>query len=437
MTKLRIQLFLFFFLVIFNPVFSAEELDKIAAVVGNNVITTSELNEEMQFFLLNTPANKKDSLKLDSLRFELLNSLIKKTVLVEYAKKESIEITDNEIEETFNNALTDMKSHFPDEKSFIKKLEEDGLTYDEFEKNYKKQIKENLLLQKLMQKEFGNEIFVTNKEIEEFYKANYDSFAEPQKITLAHILIIPKTSQEEEERVQKKLNEILLRLQFNEDFSKLAKQYSEGQFKNRGGDLGYVKKTELPQEVADIAFMIKPDSMGIARGKNGFYLFKCTGIKGDTHHLKQIFFNVKITSMDSLRAHKLALSLKKRAEKGEDFSLLAKKYSDDTGTKDKGGLLGEVYLTQLNPIFKDAVKKLNEGEISEPVKTEFGYHIFKIISKPPPKVPELKEIKNIVKNFIIQKKTNKKTNELLKRISPEFYIKNYLKEVLTKEPSPK
>lgn len=428
--KINFILYLLSFILAFStlPLFSAEEIDGIAAVVGSEVITKAELNEQFQFLLLNNLFRPGDSLKMDSLRVNLLTQLINRRVLIEYAQKESIEVTEDEIDEMLKGALEDMKSRFPDEETFEKKLAKEGLTLETFKDSYKTQIKENLLLQKLMQKEFGSEMFVTEKEIEDFYTANRDSFAEPQKVKLAHILIIAKPSKKEEKRLQDKINKVLLRLQFNEDFGELAKKYSEGKLRNKGGDLGFVRKNELPREIADVAFSLKVDSLAIARGREGFYLLKCVGKRKDTRHLEQIFFKTRITGIDTLRAYKLAQKLKEKAEGGDNFSALAKKYSDDIETRNKGGVLGEVYLEQLNPLFKDAVKDLKENDISQPVKTEFGFHILKVLSKPGPRIPELNEIKNIVKEFLIQKRTKRKTDELLKRILPNFYVKNFLKK---------
>jgi peptidyl-prolyl cis-trans isomerase SurA len=418
------------FILLFSilPTFAAEELDAIAAVVGNEVITKSEMTEQLQFLQLSGFIRPEDSLKMDSLEMDLLTQLINRRVLIEYAQEESIEVQEEEIEEMLEGALEDMRSRFPDDETFVQQLEKEGLTLQTFKQNYRRQLKDNLLLQRLMQSEFGAAMFVTEKEIEEFYSVNLDSFAEPLKIELAHILIIPKPSKSEENRVQNKINEVLLRLEFNEDFGDLAKKYSEGEFRNKGGDLGFVKKNDLPPEIADIAFSLKIDELTIARGKNGFHILKCIGKKTDACHIGRIFFAVKITTMDTLRANNLSIKVKALAKEGKDFSSLVKKYSDDIETIPKGGLLGEVYIDQLHPLFKDAVKDLEEGGISEPVQTEFGFHIFKVIAKPEPKTPELDEIKDIVKEYIIQKRTKEKTDELLEKILPGFYVYNFLKK---------
>jgi len=418
--------FILFLLIL--PLFAAEEVTGIAAVVDNQVITKGELREQLDFLMLNGLLRPEDSLNIDSLKSDLLSQLINKKILLQYAQKESIDVAEEEINDMFEKALLDMKSRFPDEETFNQKLSEEGLSFEVFSENYKKQIGENLLLQKLMQKEFGTEMLVSDKEIEEFYQTNKDSFAEPQKIELAHILIIPKPSKDEENRIEKKIKELSLRLEFNEDFGELVRKYSEGTLKNKGGDLGFVTKQDLPPEIADAALSLNVNEITLARGRDGIYLFKCVAKRDNSSHLKRIFFSLRITSMDTLKALKLSKKVKQLASNEPDFSTLVNRYSDDIETKDKGGLLGEVYLEQLNPLFRDAVKNLEEGEVSNPVKTEFGFHIFKVLSKPNPRIPELDEMINIVKNFIIQKRTKKKTDELLKRILPDFYVKNFLKK---------
>lgn len=403
-----------------------EELASIAAIVNNEIITEGELDEQFQLFMISGLIRPEDSLKLDSLRLELLTELINRRILIEYAQQESIEVLPEEIEEMLDNALEDITSRFPSEEAFIENLEEEGFSLALFKEYYRKQIRENLLLQKLMQKEFGSAMFVSEKEIEDFYEANRDSFAEPVRIELAHMLLIPKPSKSEEERVQEKINEVLLRFEFNEDFSTIARNFSEDLYRSKGGDRGFVKQEDLSPDIADAAFSLPVDEMTLARGLDGFYLFKCVGKKEDMIHLKQIFFKVHIGSLDTLRAFNLAKKLKKRAEAGEDFSKLVEQYSDDIETKETEGNLGEVYLDQLNPLFSDAVEDLDVGEVSEPVKTEFGFHLFKVIAKPAPMVPELEEIENLVREYIIQKRTKEKTEELLDRIMPNFYVENIL-----------
>ncbi len=403
-----------------------EDLASIAAIVNNEIITEGELNEQLQLFLFSGIIRPEDSLQLDSLRLELLTEMINRRILIEYAQQESIEVLPEEIKDMLDSALEDIISRFPSEDAFIENLKEEGLTMSLFKEYYRKQIRENLLLQKLMQAEFGSEMFVSEKEIADFYEANRDSFAEPVKVELAHILLIPKPSKTEERRVQGKINEVLLRFEFNEDFSQIARNFSEGPYKSEGGDRGFVKKEHLSPDIADAAFSLPVDSMTLARGLDGFYLFKCTGKRENMIHLKQIFFKVNIGSLDTLRAFNLAKKLKKRAESGEDFSRLVKQYSDDIETKEHDGNLGELYLDQLNPLFSEAVKDLEVGAVSEPLKTEFGFHLFKVIAKPEPHVPELEEIKDLVREYIIQKRTKEKTEELLDRIMPHFYVENIL-----------
>jgi peptidyl-prolyl cis-trans isomerase SurA len=429
---MKIHLFFLFCLTIVflpalsTPLLAGEDLAAIAAIVNNEIITEGELDEQFQLFMLSGIIRPEDSLKLDSLRLELLAELINRRILIEYAQEESIEVLPEEVEEMLENAIEDIKSRFPDEDAFLENLKSEGLTLQLFKEYYQKQITENLLLQKLMQKEFGSEMFVSEKEINDFYEVNRDSFAEPAKLELAHILLIPQPSKSEENRVQKKINEVLLRFEFNEDFAAIARKFSEGPYRSKGGDRGFVRKEDLSPDIVDAAFALGVDEMTLARGLDGFYLFQCTAKKEDMIHLKQLFFKVNIGSLDTLRAFNLAKDIKKRAESGEDFSKLVKRYSDDIETQDSDGNLGEVYLDQLNPLFRDAVKDLDIGNISEPVKTEFGFHIFKVLAKPEPEIPELEEIKDLVREFIVQKRTKEKTQELLDRILPNFYVENIL-----------
>jgi peptidyl-prolyl cis-trans isomerase SurA len=430
--SMRYSRFLFLSIVLFLPSFSlsaAENTAEIAAIVGNELISEGELEEQLQFLFLSGIFRPEDTLKIDSLKLDLLDQLIKRRVLIEYAQKESIEVLPEEIDEMLELSIEDMKSRFPDEETFFKYLEEEGVTLLSLKENYKRQIEDNIFLQKLMQHEFGTEMFVTEKEIEEFYTTNRDSFAEPIRVDIAHIFIIPKPSKSEQNRIQNKINEVFLRLEFNEDFGSLAKRYSDGKMKNKGGDLGFVTKDDLPEEIADIAFSLPVGELTLAQGMEGFHLLKCVGEKDDKKHIKQILFKMKITSQDTVRAQNKANNIRKRALSGEDFTTLVKKYSDDIASIDSAGIIvKDNILDALPPLFRNAVKDLEEGGISEVVKTNFGFHIFKVVKKPEPRIPELEEIRNLVKEYIIQKRTKEKTDELLERIISDFYVENLLKE---------
>ncbi len=203
------------------------------------------------------------------------------------------------------------------------------------------------------------------------------------ELRVSHIMIRPDTLTDAEAKA--KTEELIKRIQEGESFEELAKQYSADQFsKNKGGDIYYITAGQIIPVFEDAAYKtpvgeIYPEPV---KTQYGYHIIKVTDKKKRLKKIKasHILVDAKLVDgkEDSVAALNLAKEIRQRALDGEDFGALAEEYSKDKGSAQKGGDLGYFERRMMVPEFDEAAFNLKVGEISDIVKTQFGYHIIKL-----------------------------------------------------------
>lgn len=288
----------------------AEVVEKVIAVVNGEIILHSELDSIVKPIVVdnkNKFEGEEGKKKLKELKNDILNRMIEEKLIVQEAKEKNIEISKGEIE----NALKETKNKFTSESEFEKALKNQGMTLDRL----KERVKENLMAQRLMGAEVKSKVLVDDKEIEEFYKNHKDEFKEPDKIRVSHILVKVK-EKDDEEKALKKINEILSKLRVAEGaagkFAELAMEFSEDEStKEKGGNLGIVKKGDMVKEFEDAAFSLKEEEFSnIVKTSLGFHIIKLDAkIPGRFYSLTdEIEINKEKTVIRDLIKYELATS---------------------------------------------------------------------------------------------------------------------------------
>lgn len=300
---------LIFFLVTSGNI-QAEVVEKVIAVVNGEIILHSELDSIVKPIVVdnkNKFEGEEGKKKLKELKNDILNRMIEEKLIVQEAKEKNIEISKGEIE----NALKETKNKFTSESEFEKALKNQGMTLDRL----KERVKENLMAQRLMGTEVKSKVLVDDKEIEEFYKNHKDEFKEPDKIRVSHILVKVK-EKDDEEKALKKINEILSKLRVAEGaagkFAELAMEFSEDEStKEKGGNLGILKKGDMVKEFENAAFSLKEGEFSnIVKTPLGFHIIKLDAkIPGRFYSLTdEIEINKEKTVIRDLIKYELATS---------------------------------------------------------------------------------------------------------------------------------
>jgi len=232
---------------------SAVLLDRIVAIVNNEVITWSELRSvislEAKSFLDKVPEDKKNE-AMKGLEKEFLNNLIDKKLELQEAHIKGLDLNKAEID----NAIADIKKKYNlTDEALLHSLEAEGMTYEE----YRTRLGEQITVSKLVNIEVKSDIVISDREIAEYYEANKDKLGSIEKLRIRQIFFAMPEDQSKKSLVEARAQEIISRLDKGEDFSKLAAEFSEDASRNFGGDLGYISKGSALKEVENAAHSLK------------------------------------------------------------------------------------------------------------------------------------------------------------------------------------
>jgi peptidyl-prolyl cis-trans isomerase SurA len=232
---------------------SAVLLDRIVAIVNNEVITWSELRSaislEAKSFLDKVPDDNKDE-AMKGLEKEFLNNLIDMKLELQEARQKGLELTKTEID----NAIADIKKKYDlTDEALLRSLKAEGLTFEE----YRTRLGEQIMVSKLVNIEVKSDIVISDKEIADYYEANKNKLGSIEKLRIRQIFFAMPKDQSEKSIVEARAQEVISRLDKGEDFSQLAAEFSEDASRNFGGDLGYISKGSALKEVENAAYALK------------------------------------------------------------------------------------------------------------------------------------------------------------------------------------
>lgn len=402
--------------------FAQEVLDKIVAVVDNEIITESELDFQTNL-LASRYGVSPDS---PELKRQTLNSMIEEKLAYAQAVLDSIEVTDEEVDKRIDYQINLFIQQYGS-KERVEQVY--GMSIEKIKRELRDDVRKNLMVQKLREKNFGT-VEATRRDVEEFFNTYKDSLGViPEKVKIAHIFRTPKTSTETVEKARKFTEAILDSIKNGADFAEMARKYSEdpGSAKE-GGDLGFVKRGVFYPEFESAAFALQPGEIsGVVRSPVGFHIIQLIEKRGESIHARHILIKIKADEDADIRTIDFLTALRDSIVKGDStFAYYAKKYSEDKDTAPFGGELGTFYINQLDKSVLDAVSKLKPGEISFPKRYEYaggnyGYHIIYLEERSPQHAPDLNKDYADIKKLADEYKRQKKYEEWIKQLKSKIY----------------
>ncbi|NOT11148.1 MAG: molecular chaperone SurA [Methylococcaceae bacterium] len=405
----------------------AEVLDKIAAVVDDDVILEGELDSEVSTIMQRIKASNTQVPPDFILRKQVLEKMIIDKLQRQLADRAGIKVT----EEMLNNSAADIaQRNNMNIEQFKAELEGQGISY----KNFLENMRNEIIINQLRAREIGGRIKVTDQEVEHAMETQEKIGDEDVQYHLGHILIAVKegASASEIDKAQNRAQELVTKLRAGQDFTEAAMGESSDSNALKGGDLGWRKKEDIPTLFVDsIATMSQGIVAEPIRSPSGFHIIKMLEIKGSatgTHMVtktKVRHILIKTNELvDDNEAKKRLLVLKARIADGDDFSALARAHSDDKGSALKGGLLDWVGPGDLVKPFEETMEKLAIKELSEPVQTQFGWHLIQVLEREN-KDNSQEYKKNLVRDAIRKRKIEEETELWLRRLRDEAFVEIY------------
>jgi len=361
---------------------SGDLLDGIAALVNDGIVLKSELQVETDRIVARLQQQGTQLPPPQILMRQVLDRLVTEQLQLQRAEKVGIQVSD----ETVNQALATIAQRNSIPLSDLPAmLAREGVDYT----SYRRDLRRQITIDQLRQRDVLQRINVSPKEVDAYLARQEGKASLRQEFLISHILIaLPVSATPGEiETAEKQVNDLYQRLQAGEDFATLAVTYSNGQQALEGGSLGWLKGSELPSLFADVA-------PGLARGAvsepirnaGGFHLIKLVDRRGgeaimeNQTHARHILLTTNEVLDDSAAEQRLK-EIRQRIVSGEDFAAVAKAVSEDAQSAIEGGDLGWTGPGNFVPVFESVMSKLEPNEISEPFRTQFGWHIVQVLER--------------------------------------------------------
>lgn len=358
-------------------VWASEPLNKIVAIVNDNVITDQELNVQVARAEHELRQQQVSVPNKSVLKKQLLSRMVDAELQMQIAKDHGIEVSDEQV----SAAISDIaKQHQMSIQALKQMLQAQGLTWPEYRRNIKKE----MLIAKVQQTSVGA-IRVSESEVDDFLKANQQQQKRQYHVKDILLPLAETPSSQTVAHVQNIAKKVLNELKNGKGIEQTALDHTSEKLAVQSMDLGWRPLAALPKQFAtQLENMEAGAVVGPIRAPNGYHVLQLVAIKGDATsqpvtltHVRHLL--LKVTPGTSSQEVKQKIdSLALQIKRGRAFETLAEKFSDDSVSAAKGGDLGWLHTNETDPNFEQAYKTLAVGKISKPVKTNFGWHLIKV-----------------------------------------------------------
>jgi len=357
-------------------------LDRIVAVVNEDVITRRDLDDRMRVVSVQLREQGTPAPPTDVLEKQVLDRMIYTRVQLQFAKETGLRVDDGQLDSAIariaeNNKITPAKLR--------ETLEKDGVSFAKFRED----IRDEIVMSRLREREVDNKITVAESEIDNLLNALKSQDGKSEEFDLSHILVrVPEQASPEQLRDRRaRAEQALAQIKGGTDFRQVAASFSDAPDSVQGGAMGWRELARLPSIFAETVKSMSPGEVSpILRSPNGMHIVRLNGRRGQnapvivvqTHPRHILIKTSEVVSEGDARER--LVKLKERLDNKADFAELARLQSED-GSASRGGDLGWLSPGDTVPEFEKAMDALKVGEISGPVRSPFGWHIIQVIER--------------------------------------------------------
>jgi peptidyl-prolyl cis-trans isomerase SurA len=403
-------------------------VDRIVAVVNKEAITMSELDDqvasaERQLRRQGTPLPDRATLER-----QVLDRLILLKAQLQLARRTGVRVDEVQLDRSVERIAENNNMTLA---AFRAALERDGVSFDKF----REEVRDQIFLTRLREREVDNKIQVSDSEIDQYLERNKDA-SKRIEYNVAHILVrLPdQASPEQIEAARARAEKARAEALAGADFAKLAASYSDGPDALKGGELGWHSADRLPELFTAVLGDMQPNGISaVLRSPAGFHVIKLLGRRDseDTAgppvkqtHVRHILIRTSEAVSQADAKRKLEDLRERIVRGGASFAELARVHSED-GSAARGGDLGWVYPGDTVPDFQRAMDALKPGEISQPVKTQFGWHLIEVLERRTAAItPERQRLQ--AREALRERKSAEAYQEWLRQLRDESYVEIHL-----------
>ena len=395
-----------------------EALDQIVAIVDDDIILTSELQDRVQGVRSTMESRGVEVPSDDVLIRETLDRLILDSIQLQLANRYGVRIPDQQLDEAMTRLARQNNLTL---EQFRTALEQSGQSYAAAREG----LRDDLAIQRVQQGNVMRNINISEQEIDNFLTTEEgEAMTQPEYRVVQALLSINRGDNEAEVAAKDAyINEVLSNIQSGQPFEQSVSGTEPYAF--TGGDLGWRNLGDIPSMFVDVVPTLAVGEVTKVRSSSGFHLLYLADANGGEQLVRQTDVRhilVKPTEvLNEQAAEDLAVELRARAEGGEEFGELARRYSDDIGSAAEGGELGWTNPGQMVPEFEATMAGTAEGSISQPFRSEFGWHILEVKGRRD-KDFSGKIRRNQVAGYIREQKYQEELDAWLRKIREEAFV---------------
>ncbi|WP_414451011.1 peptidylprolyl isomerase [Burkholderia sp. 22PA0099] len=403
--------------------------DEVVAVVNDGVITGRELDQRVSLISRRLQQQNSPVPPMDELRSQVLNQMVVERIQLQKAKEDGITVTDATVQSTLQRLAAANNMTLDQYQAQLEKL---GVPWSTFVGDARNE----LLLSRLREKEVDSKITVTDSEVAAYIASQRGPNAGSQQdVRLEHIFVAaPQNAPEAQiDTAQKKADALLKQaLASGTNFEKLAKSDSEAKDAKTGGDLGFKSQSALPADVVQAVAQLRPGQVNPAliRVPDGFEIVRlvdrrpAAGTAGASPkivqtHVRHILLRVGDGKSEA-QARQQLIDIRNQVAAGGDFANFARTYSQD-GSASQGGDLGWISPGETVPEFERAMNQLQDGQVSQPVRSEYGYHLIQVLGRRDAEGSVQKQM-DIARQAIGQRKAEQAYADWLRELRDSSYV---------------
>ena len=405
-----------------------QPVDRIVAVVNDEVITSNELADKVGLITRQLQRQGGQLPANDVLTQQILERMVNDLLQAQLAKETGIKVDDATLERTIDRIAQENNLSRSD---FRVALERDGIKYPKFRED----IRNEIALARLREREVDNAVVVTDAEVDTELAREAKEKTSDSEFRLAHILVLvaPQATAEVIEQRRRRAMQALAEVRKGSNFAQVAAAFSDAPDALQGGSLGWRPAARLPTLFTSVLEKLEPgEASDIIRSPNGFHIIKLLEKRGKAAavgvqqtHVRHILLRAREGLSDTEARDRLA-RLRQRIEQGADFAELARVHSEDA-TAPKGGDLGWITAGDTVPEFERAMNALSEGAVSQPIQTPFGWHLVQVVARRSDELSEDRK-KLAARQAIRARKADEAFQDWLRQARDRAFVENRLEE---------
>ena len=401
---------------------AAVPLDRVIVVVNDEALTQWDVNEERRVFLQQLKASNITPPPNDVLDKQVLQRLIVERAILQFAKQTGIRVDDTMVERTILRVAEENKLS---PEAFRKVLEQEHIPYAIYREDLRRQI----IIQRVREREVDSKVMVTDAEVDNYLATIASQAGGEEEYHLSHIYItVPEQATPAVvEASRKRAEEALSEIKAGKSFGEVAATFSAAPDASSGGDLGWRSSARLPTVFADVVHTLKPGEVsGILRSPAGFHIVRLAEVRSrnqptivEQTHARHILIKVNESTSEADAKARID-RLRERLLGGAKFEDIARANSEDASAA-KGGDLGWLSPGDTVPDFEKAMDKLKVDEISEPVRSPFGWHLIEVLGRRKQDITQQRQ-REQARQAIRQRKSDEQWDEFIRQLRDRTYV---------------